>query len=101
MTAAASPRSGSPTTSSSVAPSTCRGSRRRRRAPTTFCVSSSRQGVSVAARGYRIAVSEFEQPRGYDLDEGCERSTGPGPEQPTGETLPGDSEPTGVEELRK
>ena len=46
-------------------------------------------------------MSEFEQPRGYDLDEGRERSTGPGPGQPTGETLPGDSEPTGVEELRK
>ena len=46
-------------------------------------------------------MSEFEQPRGDELDEGGEPSTGPGPGQPTGETLPGDSEPTGVEELRK
>lgn len=46
-------------------------------------------------------MSESDLQSERDKGERGEPSTGPDPGQPAGETLPGDSEPTGKEELKK
>jgi hypothetical protein len=46
-------------------------------------------------------MNESDREAKREHGEGDEPSTGPGPGQPVGETLPGDSGPTGTEELKK